>query len=62
MCTYKYIISGIEYLGEITQSSTTASAPILESGPIIQSITKQDVYSFHTKETEKYKWLDGHFM
>jgi hypothetical protein len=50
---YKYIISGIEYFGEITQSSTIALNLILEFEPIIQSIKKHEVYSFHTKEREK---------
>jgi len=59
---YKCIISGIEYFGEITQSSTIALTLILESGPIIQAIKMHDVYSFHTKEREKYNCLNGHYM
>lgn len=61
-CMYTYIISGIEYFGEITQSSTITLTLILESGPIIQSIKMHEVYNFHTKETEKYNWRNDHFM
>jgi hypothetical protein len=59
---YKYIISGIEYFGEMTQSSTIALTLILVPGPIIQSVQMHEVYSFHTKETEKCNWLNGYFM
>jgi len=59
---YKHIILGIEYFCEMTRSSTTALTLILESGPIMQSIKMHEVHSFHTKETEKYNWLNGHFM
>lgn len=59
---HKHIISVTEYFGEITQSSTISSTLLFESGPIIQSIKMHEVYGFHTKETEKCNWLDGHFI